>query len=70
MAITPITDSAELKEFCRRQSREAYITVDTEFLPHAFVPELREAFGTFDAHAVHVEVFLVVVVFEKLAGDL
>ncbi len=32
MAITPITDSAELKEFCRRQSRAPYVTVDTEFL--------------------------------------
>lgn len=32
MAITPITDSAELKEFCRRQSRASYVTVDTEFL--------------------------------------
>lgn len=32
MAITPITDSVELKEFCRRQSRASYITVDTEFL--------------------------------------
>jgi len=32
MAITPITDSAELKEFCRRQSRVPYVTVDTEFL--------------------------------------
>jgi ribonuclease D len=32
MAITPISDSAELREFCRRQSRAPYITVDTEFL--------------------------------------
>ena len=32
MAIIPITDSAELKEFCRRQSRASYVTVDTEFL--------------------------------------
>jgi len=32
MAITPITDSAELKDFCRRQSRAPYVTVDTEFL--------------------------------------
>ncbi len=32
MAITPITDSAELKDFCRRQSSAPYITVDTEFL--------------------------------------
>jgi ribonuclease D len=32
MTITPITDSEELKEFCRRQSRASYVTVDTEFL--------------------------------------
>ena len=32
MAIIPITDSAELKDFCRRQSSAPYITVDTEFL--------------------------------------
>jgi ribonuclease D len=32
MAIIPITDSAELKEFCRRHSRVPYVTVDTEFL--------------------------------------
>jgi len=32
MTITPITDSEELKEFCRRQGRASYVTVDTEFL--------------------------------------
>lgn len=32
MTITPITGSAELKEFCRRQARAPFITVDTEFL--------------------------------------
>jgi ribonuclease D len=32
MAIIPITDSAELNDFCRRQSSAPYITVDTEFL--------------------------------------
>lgn len=32
MSVKPITDSAELKEFCRRQSRAPFVTVDTEFL--------------------------------------
>lgn len=32
MSVKPITNSAELKEFCSRQSRAPFITVDTEFL--------------------------------------
>ena len=32
MGLTTITDSAELKAFCRRQSNTPFITVDTEFL--------------------------------------
>jgi len=32
MTIIPITESAELKEFCRSQNRAPFVTVDTEFL--------------------------------------
>jgi ribonuclease D len=32
MSVKPITESAALSEFCRRQSRAPFITVDTEFL--------------------------------------
>ena len=32
MTVTPITDSAELKAFCRRMANTEFVTVDTEFI--------------------------------------
>ncbi len=41
MAITPITENADLAEFCGRQRGAAYITVDTEFIrDHTYWPKL------------------------------
>ena len=39
--MTPIVDSAELAAFCERQSKAAFITVDTEFMRDStFWPKL------------------------------